>query len=610
MANTWLETFKREAGIRRCVILSGNTLDVYKLGIQYAPIQNIVIDTLKSIGFTDAILWDRFSGAKNIIPDRATELSEAIISGQPVTAPSRSSNTLDLSNDNPAERIFTDIDEFLPIVNYHLTHQDESRIAFILDWSQYLFGKNGISEEDRQRLIVLSKSLNNAPLALGLPNSELRKTRNMLVLLTSQSETVPLTFRQNNACVKEILIPTPDVNERREFLEENPPNVIYGNFTLEDVVAATDNLTIRDLIQLGQLSHQHSEKLNVEKLLNLYRYGTKKSPWEDLTKERIEKNIAAELNRVKGQKEAIEKVMQVIKRAFTGLSGVQHSKKQRSPKGVLFFVGPTGVGKTELAKALAKGVFGDEDACIRFDMSEFSQKQSDQRLIGSPPGYVGYENGGELTNAVKERPFAVLLFDEIEKANEKILDKFLQILEDGRLTDSKGDTASFAETIIIFTSNIGASDVNLKDASGNYRDSEQIKSEFIAKVKDHFKSELNRPELLNRIGDNIVPFNFITRNDFLFAIAQSKIYSFRETLKEKYKIADFQIGDTALEAAIAGVDIANGGRGVLNELVKTIIDPLTDELFKLTPDDPTEEKCKNTRGKTIVVSDTLDITVR
>jgi len=610
MANTWLETFKREAGIRRCVILSGNTLDVYKLGMHYVPIQNVVIETLKSIGFTDVVLWDKFSGAKNITPNRAAELSEAVVNGTPITVASNSSDTVDLSNDNPAERIWQDIDEFLPIVNYHLTHQYEPRIAFILDWSQYLFGKDGVSEDDRQRLIILSKSLNNAPLALELTNKELTRPRNMLVLLTSQSGSIPLSFRQNNACVKEVLIPTPDVNERREFFDENTMRVIFGSFTSDDVAAATDNLTIRDLIQLEQLSYQHSEKLNVEKLLSIYRYGTQKSPWEDLTKTRIGEDIAAELNRVKGQKEAIEKVMQVIKRAFTGLSGVQHSQKQRSPKGVLFFVGPTGVGKTELAKALAQGVFGDEDACIRFDMSEFSQEQSDQRLIGAPPGYVGHEQGGELTNAVTERPFSVLLFDEIEKAHQKILDKFLQILEDGRLTDSKGDTASFAETIIIFTSNIGASDVNLKDANGRYRNSEQIRSEFIAKVKEHFRNELKRPELLNRIGDNIVPFNFITEDDFLLAIAKSKINSFRETLKEKYKIADFQISDTALKSAIAGVDKANGGRGVLNELVKTIINPLTDKLFELTPDNPTEEKCKNTRGKTIVVTDTLAIRVQ
>jgi ATP-dependent Clp protease ATP-binding subunit ClpA len=141
-----------------------------------------------------------------------------------------------------------------------------------------------------------------------------------------------------------------------------------------------------------------------------------------------------------------------------------------------------------------------------------------------------------LTNAVKKRPFAVLLFDEIEKAHQKILDKFLQILEDGRLTDGKGDTVSFSETVIIFTSNIGASEVTLKNADGKDKNSELIKSEFIAKVKEHFTEKLKRPELLNRIGDNIVPFNFITEDSFLFAIAKAKIKPIKETLKEKYKI--------------------------------------------------------------------------
>lgn len=132
----------------------------------------------------------------------------------------------------------------------------------------------------------------------------------------------------------------------------------------------------------------------------------------------------------------------ILIRAYTGLSGLQHSAKARTPKGALFFVGPTGVGKTELAKSLAQFLFGDEDACIRFDMSEFNHEHADQRLVGAPPGYVGYEQGGQLTNAVKNRPFSLLLFDEIEKAHPRILDKFLQILEDGRLTDGKGETIS------------------------------------------------------------------------------------------------------------------------------------------------------------------------
>lgn len=148
-------------------------------------------------------------------------------------------------------------------------------------------------------------------------------------------------------------------------------------------------------------------------------------------------------DRVKGQDEAIKKVKSVIIRAYTGFSGLLHSTKPHKPKGILFFVGPTGVGKTELAKVTAEFLFGDEDVCIRFDMSEYSQDHSDQRLIGAPPSYVGYDEGGQLTNAVLEKPFCVLLFDEIEKAHPRILDKFLQILEDGRLTDGHGKTVNF-----------------------------------------------------------------------------------------------------------------------------------------------------------------------
>ena len=147
--------------------------------------------------------------------------------------------------------------------------------------------------------------------------------------------------------------------------------------------------------------------------------------------------------------------MDIIKRAVTGLSGSQGSKLGGKPRGVLFFAGPTGVGKTELAKTLTEMLFGDERAYIRFDMSEFSAEHADQRLIGAPPGYVGYDSGGELTNAIKERPFSVVLFDEIEKAHPRILDKFLQILDDGVLTSGRGEKVYFSEAVVIFTSNLG-----------------------------------------------------------------------------------------------------------------------------------------------------------
>lgn len=194
------------------------------------------------------------------------------------------------------------------------------------------------------------------------------------------------------------------------------------------------------------------------------------------------------------------------------MSGLQHSSHTK-PKGILFFAGPTGTGKTETAKTLAEKLFGDESCCIRFDMSEYGQSHSDQKLLGAPPGYVGYEAGGQLTNAVRENPFSILLFDEIERAHPSIFDKFLQILEDGRMTDGQGNTVYFSECIIIFTSNLGIFTRNAMGSREANVTSEMEYPEVQKKVRqaieNYFKLELGRPEILNRIGENIIVFDFI-----------------------------------------------------------------------------------------------------
>ena len=558
---TWVETLQRESGIRRAILLHGDILDVYQSPQKtkdYVPIQPIVCSTLRAKGFTDIIFWDAFEGVKNIEPERWQELQKAMIAtpaaqkeNEPTPTPYDMGDvSLEDSQQTAQGSAPPNIDDFLTVVHFYLTRQTTARIAFILDWSHYLFTTNAsLGEEDRKRLLMLSKSINNAPLGFGT-NDEMKNIGSLLVLLTSKIQNIPSIFYQGNPCVKDIIVTPPGRQEREKFLDREQSkwnlslNPMLSKSKFADFVDATDGFMIRDLIQLARLSRQTAgEPLPPEKIINLYRYGEQKSPWEDLNKEKL-RTISEKLReRVKGQDYAIEKVRQVIIRAYSGLSGVQHSKKQRMPKGTLFFVGPTGVGKTELAKALAEFLFGDEEACIRFDMSEFNHEHSDQRLIGAPPGYVGYEEGGQLTNAVKKRPFSVLLFDEIEKAHQKILDKFLQILEDGRLTDGKGDTVSFAETVIIFTSNIGAADVKLSDNSGNIQSDGLIRQEFITRVREHFTTELKRPELLNRIGDHIVPFNFITSDEFLFAIAKAKMQPVKEALKEKYGISDVLFTD-------------------------------------------------------------------
>ena len=213
--------------------------------------------------------------------------------------------------------------------------------------------------------------------------------------------------------------------------------------------------------------------------------------------------------RIIGQEDAVKAVSQAIRRTRAGL------KDPKRPSGSFIFAGPSGVGKTELSKALANFLFGDDDALIQIDMGEFHDRYTASRLFGAPPGYVGYEEGGQLTEKVRRKPFSVVLFDEIEKAHQEVYNTLLQVLEDGRLTDGQGRTVDFKNTVIIFTSNLGTQDISkavgLGFAQGNDEGSnyERMKNKVNDELKKHF-----RPEFLNRI-DDIIVFHQLTEEQII-----------------------------------------------------------------------------------------------
>ncbi len=575
--NVWLDKFYREAGIKSSIIIYGNTTDIIlsDTGI-YEPLTNVLISKLKKKGYDSFIKWDRVDGIDQNISDMITP---NIPTTQTINEESYDIGGLD---DEPITNCYSSPDDFFPYI-LDVIRYSNKKTAIIIDYSDFLFGNaNSLSENERNYLAVLSKALDKSQKYDCLSDSY-ADIGNIVILITRKTANIPPLFYIDNPLASTINVPMPSRNDRKKFIETNlscfkTSQDLNNNSIKDDLIDSLDGFSLKEIMQIMKLSRQiDGETLSIEKLISLYKYGEKISPWEELSKEKLSTLVTELQKRVKGQDEAISKVKEVIIRAYTGFSGLQHSAKQRKPKGTLFFVGPTGVGKTELAKALAEFVFGDENACIRFDMSEYNHEHSDQRLVGAPPGYVGYEAGGQLTNAVKERPFCVLLFDEIEKAHGKILDKFLQILEDGRLTDGKGETVNFSETIIIFTSNIGAAKVDPA------LEKKEVKKQFIAEVQKHFISKLGRPELLNRIGNNIVAFNFIGDTDVFTQIAKIKFNSIKEFVKEKYNAElIFKNEEQAFKAISNKAGTANGGRGLLNVMETAIVNPLAEYIFERT----------------------------
>lgn len=277
--------------------------------------------------------------------------------------------------------------------------------------------------------------------------------------------------------------------------------------------------------------------------------------------------------RVIGQVEAVDAVARAIRRARVGL------KDPKRPIGSFIFLGPTGVGKTELTRALAEAMFGDEDAMIRFDMSEYMEKHTVSRLIGSPPGYVGFEEGGQLTEKVRRKPYSVVLFDEIEKAHPDVFNILLQILEDGRLTDSKGRTVDFKNTVIIMTSNVGANLLKKQTTLG-FMASEDVDKASYEKMKDTVLEELKksfRPEFLNRV-DDIIVFHQLTKDD-IRKITDIMIDELNRRLKENNIKLDFT--DEAKDELLKeGYDVTYGARPLRRAIQKVVENQLSELMLK------------------------------
>jgi ATP-dependent Clp protease ATP-binding subunit ClpC len=318
---------------------------------------------------------------------------------------------------------------------------------------------------------------------------------------------------------------------------------------------------------------QENSEVTVEDIANVVSSWTR-IPVSKLAQTETERLLNLEEllhSRVIGQEEAVNAISKAVRRARAGL------KDPKRPIGSFIFLGPTGVGKTELARALAEAMFGDEDAMIRIDMSEYMEKHSTSRLVGSPPGYVGYEEGGQLTEKVRRKPYSVILLDEIEKAHPDVFNILLQVLEDGRLTDSKGRTVDFRNTVLIMTSNVGAEALKRNKYLGfNIQDSNHTYQDMKGKVMEELKKAF-RPEFLNRV-DEIIVFHALEKEQLKKIVS---LMSEQLTKRLKEQNIELELTEAAKDKiSEKGYDPEYGARPLRRAIQKYVEDRLSEELLK------------------------------
>lgn len=453
----------------------------------------------------------------------------------------------------------------------YLSSPKDNTLASIFYLDKLVSYKSNYAPDEMELILRLEKIIENI------------SSNNRLIMVALRDTMIPVELYTNSPKTSVISIPIPDKDDRELYLKHKLGEHHY----IPLISAQTEGLYLRDLDNISADIKKTNElgPGEIKKIINKYRLGEQEDHWGKLDLEKIDqaKSWFTGEGGIKGQNDAVDKIIDTVTMARAGFSGLA-SDTTSKPKGVLFFAGPTGVGKTFLAKLLAQFLFGSKEEFIRFDMSEFKEEHTVSKFIGSPPGYVGYERGGLLTNAVRERPFSVILFDEIEKAHPKIMDMFLQILDEGRLTDSRGQTVFFTESVIVFTSNIGTRTTDsrgqpiqervrideISDKEINEKEKEaQIKDHFVTSVENFFMYEISRPELLNRIGNNIIPFNYISAPEIQKEIIKSKLNQIKNKFDEECKSDGLKLifSDSIVDHILkkSGSKIAkSGGRSVNN----------------------------------------------
>ncbi|MDR1581238.1 MAG: AAA family ATPase [Synergistaceae bacterium] len=579
----WSREINRFLGVKPQFVLWGNIHDQYPLetenGLALFNMPNYLRYYLRKEGYVFAVSFEPAAGfvlLRDPEPraDAKNEASISEITGRQWKA------------DAPIQP--KDMNEAADLIETLVGNKKASNLIIINFASRF----NDLPQEGLEEFFFRLNRLSRRCAPVFDKDAARAMKYNLLFWMLDKMNDLPAWYALDNPKVRALPIPKPD-NLLRRHIVGHLAKAVKGFDAVEpdkqekNISMFTDQTSGLFASEINSIIHiareDDLEFIRIGDAIRQYKLGITENPWSRLPKAKI-KNAEQELSKkVMGQERAVSHAADILRRSFFNLSGAQYSRNSQRPKGVLFCAGPTGVGKTELAKSITELLFGSVTSYIRFDMSEFGHEHADQRLLGAPPGYLGYDTGGQLTNAIKQNPFSVVLFDEIEKAHTKILDIFLQILDDGRLTSGSGETVYFSESLIVFTSNLGVykrmgqtTQMNVSASD----DPSEVREKIENSIREYFV-EIKRPEILNRIGDNIVVFDFI-RPEIAGQIFGKMLGNITGQLEDEHKIK-LLVSGAALEklAAKATEDLSMGGRGVGNALERIFINPIASELFEL-----------------------------
>ncbi|MDP9793132.1 energy-coupling factor transporter ATP-binding protein EcfA2 [Catenuloplanes nepalensis] len=578
----WMERVAAEITRGRHVIIHGNVRDLVRWERGFHPLRPALTSLLTAFGYQLVGEYDIVDGLTFTEPGHEQQFERLISGTTPGAAPpadgARGRMAQALHN-APPPALNNPYDVWNAI--RRALRQSGVPTAFMVDLADLaLPAPDRAGDAEKRLLATVTKTMTEAAQAGSL--------RNLVVLIADDLGSLPAWLYRERPYINVVKALRPTFEERYVYLKERHRSFHEAD-RATDVVAdlrvlanLSEGMAVTELDGLWRMSRlQRVPLAEPRTLMKRTVLGPRRDPWRQI-RTRLTDFTPRLRERVIGQPVAVERVHRALTAATVGIDFVAdpHSAESR-PKGIFFFVGPTGVGKTELARGLSEFVFDDETALARFDMSTFTEQHAAERLTGAPPGYVGHERGGELTNLVGQRPFSVLLFDEIEKAHASVFDKFLQVLDDGRLTDALGNTVYFSETIIIFTSNLGAKETYGWLDGSSLPDYATVSQHFERSVRDHFTRTLGRPELLGRLGGGITVFDIlrpefvarITRKLLRQLVASAARQQIGLRIDEPAAIEEVQSRLRDPEALRLGV------RSIRNVLDERVRDPLVEFVF-------------------------------